>query len=130
MASQKTREVLPIVAKLRNFLMGRDSVNGLRFKNGCQSPGQEQFMVKVTPGLCDRPGPEPDLPPGPSHKLESNYYYTRDARREYGFPTVLADSTGPKAIAAGGDEAATAPVPATGKRTPGARYNWGNGPIY
>ena len=49
-------------------------------------------------------------------QLESNYYYTRDARREYGFPTVLADSTGPKAIAAGGDEAATAPVPATGKR--------------
>ena len=49
-------------------------------------------------------------------QLESNYYYTRDARREYGFPTVLADSTGPKAIAAGGEEASTAPVPATGKR--------------
>ena len=32
-------------------------------------------MVKVTPGLCDRPGPEPDLPPGPSHKVKHLHFF-------------------------------------------------------
>lgn len=111
-ASKVTRDVAPIVQKFRDFLTGRPVKNPLRFKWQ----------------MTDRPGPEPNLPDGPSHKLSSNYYFTRDGRREVMPNKVLADNSAPKTLEAGGGSeaavaAAAAPAakPAKG-RTPGAVY--------
>jgi len=108
MATRETREILPMLVKVRNFLYGRETANGLRFKWQ----------------MCDRPGPEPNLPPGPSHKLSANYYYTRDGRREVNPPTVLADQMAPKSLEAGGEAAAPPAVAPAKGRTPGAFYDY------
>jgi len=109
-----TRDVAPIVKRFRDFLTGRPVKNPLRFPHE----------------MSERPGPEPNLPEGPSHKLSSNYYYTRDGRREVQPNTVIADNAAPKSIEAGGGSAVAAaeataatPTPAKG-RTPGAVYNY------
>lgn len=104
-----TREISPLLQKLRSFLNGREVTIPLRFQKE----------------MAPRPGPEANLPEGPSHKVASNYYFTRDGRREVGFPTVLADQTAAKAksLAAGGEAAAA--VAKVGKRkTPGAVYKY------
>ena len=66
--------------------------------------------------------PETNMPPGPSHNLAANYYFTRDGRREVrdvmsctfysqnikvAPPAVLAD--GNKALSSGEESAAVAP---------------------
>ena len=107
------RAYSPIIQMLRTVLLGRKANNPLRFLDECAS----------------RPGPEPNLPVGPSHKLFENYYFTRDARREVTFPTVLADETKTKAITAGVEESAT---PETGtavtervkSKTPGTLWRY------
>ena len=58
--------------------------------------------------MSEKPGPEANIKPGPSHKLHGNYYHTRDGRREVGPPTVLADG-GLKVLTSGG-EGGAAPV--------------------
>jgi len=100
-----------MLIKIRNFLYGRDTQNALRFKYQ----------------LCDRPGPDPNLPPGPSHKLSGNYYYTRDGRREVTRPLVLSDQMAPKSLEAGTgtpSEGAPAVAATKGRRTPGAYFNY------
>ena len=66
--------------------------------------------------MAERPGPEANIKPGPSHKLHGNYYYTRDGRREVAPPTVLADG-GQKELTSGGAEGATSVLVAP--KTPG-----------
>lgn len=109
-----TREVAPLVQAIRNFLLGRDPKIALRFKWQQSS----------------HPGPEPNLPEGPSHKLSGNYYFTRDGRREVKPPTVLADASGVKSLEAGAvegtDAVAAAPAASGGKKSkaPGAMYRY------
>merc|ERR1719445_1956114 len=69
----------PLMQKLRGVLLGRSNMNGLRFPQVMATRDWEQV--------------EPNLPPGPSHKLSANGYYTRDGRRDVNPPTVLADGT-------------------------------------
>jgi len=88
--------------RFRALLLGRNHMNNLRFDH-LQAP---------------RSIPEPNMPPGPSHNLASNYYYTRDGRREVAPPSVLAD--GNKALASGEESAAVAPRIG---RTPGRVHN-------
>lgn len=104
-----TREISPFLRKVRSALGGRDHNNPLRFQKG----------------VAERPGPEANLPEGPSHKLSGNYYYTRDARRELTFPTLLADNSkdGQKTLGDG----ATAEVATTKKpKRPGQYFNYSN----
>ena len=107
-----SREISPFLQKMRALFLGRVIKHPLRFQ----------------PEVASRPGPEANLPEGPSHRLATNYYFTRDARREVERPNELADNSATKAIEAGGKEAketetAKIQLPKVGK-TPGAFYNY------
>lgn len=80
-----TREIGPVLQKMREVLLGRRHMNNLRFPH-----------VVATRDWDSVPA---NLPPGPSHLLSANGYYTRDGRREVHPPTVLAD--GAKALESG-----------------------------
>ena len=114
MSGVVSREVSPFLQRMRSFLLGRDPVNPLRFQKEC----------------APRPGPEPNLVEGPSHKLSSNYYFTRDARREVELPKTIADHSAPmKALPAeagkgGAAPAAVAAFPKMGV-TPGKKFDFG-----
>lgn len=111
MSGAATREISPYLVRFRNFLIGRDSKNPLRFQH------------QVT----ERPGPEANLPEGPAHKVFGNYYFTRDARREVMRPKVLADSTSPLALPMGdaaGDASALAAKAGPKLKTPGRVFHY------
>ncbi|KAK9878449.1 hypothetical protein WA026_022089 [Henosepilachna vigintioctopunctata] len=76
------RNVSPFLQRIRDLLLGRNHTLALRFD----------------PDVATRNPPLPDLPDGPSHRLNANYYYTRDARSEVTHPYVVAYATGPKLL--------------------------------
>ncbi|KAF6022488.1 NDUFA7 [Bugula neritina] len=64
--------------------------------------------------------PTPTLPPGITHKLSSNYYYTRDGRRE-SKPAAVVSGQEVKALADGAESTSeTTPAPSRpGMAVPG-----------
>lgn len=106
----KPRDISPLLQKLRNFLLGREHTNALRFAEGVSARTQ----------------PPPNLPEGPAHLLANNYYYSRDGRREVRPPVLLADA-GRIAVSEGGTEViSSGSAVAVGKKppTPGKPWKW------
>ncbi|XP_044753016.1 NADH dehydrogenase [ubiquinone] 1 alpha subcomplex subunit 7-like [Coccinella septempunctata] len=79
------REVSPLLKKVREFLLGRPHTLALRFD----------------PDVATRNPPQPDIPDGPSHRLDNNYYCTRDGRSLVQPPEVVATNTDIKLLESG-----------------------------
>ncbi|XP_029285795.1 NADH dehydrogenase [ubiquinone] 1 alpha subcomplex subunit 7 [Cottoperca gobio] len=90
-----------LIQRLRNFLSGHDLQSKLQLRYG---------------EIAKRTQPPPKLPVGPSHKYASNYYFSRDGRRESVPATVIMSSK--KALTAGSEVAEAPKLPVT----PGTVY--------
>ncbi|CAH1773847.1 unnamed protein product, partial [Owenia fusiformis] len=103
------REVTPIIRWIRHVCLGRYNLkNPLRFKG-------EQSV---------RDPPLPVLPQGVSHKLNTNYYYSRDGRGESTRPTLAYEGLKQKAIPSGETSAETSVATKESRpRIPGFGYN-------
>ncbi|GFY46943.1 NADH dehydrogenase 1 alpha subcomplex subunit 7 [Trichonephila inaurata madagascariensis] len=105
------RDLSPLLRWFRKSLLGREFKNSLRF----------QDLVST------RSPPPPSLPDGSSHKLFSNYYYTRDGRRMARPPVVLLEDAKRKAITAGvkeNTESKGITSKKVGQIMPGRPYEW------
>ncbi|KAG7174547.1 NADH dehydrogenase [ubiquinone] 1 alpha subcomplex subunit 7-like [Homarus americanus] len=108
------RDVSPFLRAIRQFLLGREHTNALR---------QADFYA------C-RSQPPPNLPPGVSDKLSSNYYYMRDGRRAVIPDELLAinTSTGPTQLLSVLPEAEDAVAVVMKKpKIPGVVHDYGSG---
>uniref|UniRef100_A0A068WKQ0 NADH dehydrogenase [ubiquinone] 1 alpha subcomplex subunit 7 n=1 Tax=Echinococcus granulosus TaxID=6210 RepID=A0A068WKQ0_ECHGR len=105
MASRARTRLTPFMARIRDFFLMRKYNNAQRY---------EDLSSKRTQ-------PPPNLPPGVTHKMSGNYYYTRDVRRECSPPTEIF-SAGPKQITGGESQAPTRPL--ITDFTPGFKHNW------
>merc|ERR1711874_419313 len=103
-----TREISPVLQKVRAILLGRTHMNNHRFEAL----------------LANRTQPDPEVPGGPAHKIESNFYHKRDARREVHPPLVLAGQG--KALPSGQEEGGEAGDARVKSKVPGAVYNYAN----
>ncbi|XP_038213396.1 NADH dehydrogenase [ubiquinone] 1 alpha subcomplex subunit 7-like [Zerene cesonia] len=103
MAKVPPRDLSPVLRAFRDYLIGRNMTNPLRF----------------APFLAPRTQPPPEIPDGPSHKHAHNYYHTRDARREVTPPLVITSKM--LTDGAGKGEAKT---PVNVRPTPGNIFHW------
>ena len=96
-----------LVCWFRNILMGV-SMSGLLVSTytvmylPAQRPLDASPWLRHTGSVSPRTPPvPPNLPNGPAHRLENNYYCSRDLRRSVAPPLVASTA---KQIAAGGDQ--------------------------
>lgn len=97
------RDVSPFLKKVRNFLLGRPHTLALRF---------DQDVATRNP-------PQPDLPEGPAHRLDNNYYFTRDVRSLVQPPEVVVTNTDKNLLETGKSDT----VQVT-RRLPGKIWQW------
>lgn len=71
------RQVTPIIARLRDALNGRKTIEHNRYHKE----------------LSPRDAPPANLPGGPSHLLSANYYCNRDGRRAKEAPTIMTNTS-------------------------------------
>lgn len=104
------RDVHPLLAGIRDFLLGRLYKTHLRIPTE-QSP---------------RPGPPPVLPESSYLTIAGNHYYKRDVRREVGPPNTIPLGQPTKQITAGGKDHQVdqALKLSGGAPLPGRRFQW------
>ncbi|EDV23346.1 NADH dehydrogenase [ubiquinone] 1 alpha subcomplex subunit 7 [Trichoplax sp. H2] len=107
-AAQPPRNATRVIEVLRNFLAGREIKPNLRYQD---------FIVK-------RSGPPPKLPSGPAHRLNKNYYYTRDLRREARPPVEISK----QALLPASSEIKRAETESVKTVVPGQPVNWSENP--
>jgi NADH dehydrogenase (ubiquinone) 1 alpha subcomplex subunit 7 len=71
--------------------------------------------------MIHRTIPPADLPPGPSHKIAANYYFTRESRRGVNPPEILAPQQ--KLLDSPNAQVAVAEEARPKLKTPGPYYN-------
>lgn len=101
------RQVTPIIARLRDALNGRRTVEHNRYHKE----------------LSPRDAPAANLPGGPSHLLSANYYCDRDGRRSKEAPLIMTNQS-QRLLSSG---SGSLPVVSANKfakaPTPGSHYN-------
>lgn len=112
----RMHDVNPFLQDMRNFLQGRKVILSARWVFvKYVLLHYIKHIFRFQDNLSSRSPPLPILPDGPAHKLHSNYYFTRDARREVTPPEVVGPI--PKQIEG---EIAKEPKMVT----PGQVYHW------
>ncbi|CAG4932650.1 unnamed protein product [Colias eurytheme] len=103
MPKVQPRDVSPFLRVFRDYLIGRNMRNALRWPTF----------------IAPRTQPPPEIPDGPTHKHAHNYYHTRDARREVTPPLVISTK-----VLTDGTEKGEAKTPVNVRPTPGQIYHW------
>ncbi|XP_059146876.1 NADH dehydrogenase [ubiquinone] 1 alpha subcomplex subunit 7-like [Physella acuta] len=104
---EKVRDVTKLIQRFRNWLLSHE---------------ETKLNHRYEGYLAKRTQPLPNLPPGVSSKLSSNYYCTRDGRREVQPPTQVFDASQKQLQSGEVSEVKKATLP-------GFQYNWSTGKI-
>lgn len=101
------RQVTPIIARLRDALNGRKTIEHTRYH----------------PELSPRDAPDVNLPGGSSHLLSANYYCSRDGRRAKEAPIIMTNQS-QRLLSSGTGSLPVVPATKFAKAPlPGTHYN-------